>query len=184
MATGLSRREAVFTTAAAVTAVNLLGQSHRADAASPSDAIPRVILHRARAQSIPDEWVTKVLWDTEREDPLGWWNPASPGTITVTQSGFYIVTLQLCWADRTDDSDRAHHLELNGRIVLAFAFNPTRWNGTSSLTWMGTVQAPSRFELFVFQSSGSSLGFGGYNRPPGTAGISANCEICVARTGL
>jgi hypothetical protein len=38
-------------------------------------------------------------------------------------------------------------------------------------------------ELFVYQSSGVTLGFGGYSRPPGTAGVSANCEIGVARLG-
>lgn len=99
MATGLSRREAVLTTVAAVTAGGLFARPHDAQGSSPSDTVPRAILSRARLQSIPDEWVTKVLWDTEREDPLGWWNPTNPGTITVTQSGFYIVTLQLCWAD-------------------------------------------------------------------------------------
>ena len=48
----------------------------------------------------------------------------------VTRSGFYIVTMQLCWAEHTDQTDRAQHLEINGAIVQAFAFNPTRCKGT------------------------------------------------------
>ena len=181
MSTKISRRESLVKGLGVLTAVAL---SSTPQAAQAETALPRVILNRAKAQPIPNRVVTQIVWDTQRENAVGWWHPAEPGTIRVSQTGLYLVTMQLCWVDRSDSTDRAHHLELDGVIVEAYAFNPTRWNGTSSVNWMGTMLAGSELELFVYQSSGSTLGFGGFNRPSGTAGVSANCEICVTRLGL
>jgi hypothetical protein len=181
MSTAVSRRESLVKGLGVMTAVALSGVAETAHAET---ALSRVILNRARSQPIASRVLTQIMWDTPRENAAGWWHPAEPGTIRVAQSGLYLVTMQLCWTDHTDTTDRAHHLELDGAIVQAFAFNPTRWNGTSSVNWMGTMLAGSELELFVYQSSGVTLGFGGYNRPSATVGVSANCEICVTRLGL
>src|SRR5690242_19545667 len=158
MSTNVSRRESLVKGLGVLTAVAL---TNAPQAVHAETAMSRVILNRAKPQPIPHRVVPQVLWDTQPENAAGWWHPAESGTIRVTQSGLYLVPMQLCWQDHTDNTDRAHHLQLDGVIVQAHAFNPTRWNGTSSVNWMGTILTGSELELYVYQSSGATLGLGG-----------------------
>lgn len=146
-------------------------------------------VNKAAVQSVPNITVTGVIWDSEREDTPGWWASGNPTYIQVTEAGVFMVTVQTQWADNST-ANRSIHLQLNGTLGGAWvtdgqilAGNPVstaRFEQGQNLSWVGRLAANDKLSVWVYQSTGAALNFGGLNRPGGS---SANSEFSVVKIG-
>lgn len=154
---------------------------------------PITTVDLASGESIPSGVSRAVPWDTQRQDVAGWWSPSAPTQVRVSESGVYLVTWQIAWATAAD-TNVAHtysqHLQLNGttsgtfrgdgRTLAAEEVKLKKWDASKSISWVGRLAAGDKLSCWVFQNTGSTIKFGGWNRP---ARESANDELSVVRLG-
>lgn len=150
----------------------------------------RCILNNANgAQSVTSAApAVKAQWDTAREDPLGMWAGGTSGDITIKQSGFYIITCCPSWLEQSSTGVRAYHLQVsplgvagNAVMLCAHHIQPTVYNGCFPFTWAGPLNATDVIAVYVYHENGSTIHWGGSNRPLVSLNQSRNCEICVAK---
>ena len=149
-------------------------------------------VNKATSQSMSTATVTPVNWDFKRQDDGGWFTlGASTGNyIQVPTAGIYSVTIQISWVTAADTNTAhtySHHLQVNGttdsfqsdgNVIAAKEVKIKKWDLANDMHWEGKLNAGDKLTVFVYQDTGASLGFGGWNRP---ATESANCEFSVRR---
>lgn len=158
-----------------------LGVAVASRAAGATAQPPITTVNRAAGQPIPSGKATLVTWDSERQDAPGWFTPTSPSVIRVGEAGVYQVTVETAWT-ANNTGYRSVHLQINGSParILAGSVKPAKWETADSITWTGTLGANDSLSVFVYEDTGGSLNFGGFNRP---SNASANAEFSVAKIG-
>ena len=137
------------------------------------------IINKAQRQAIPNRVATRVTWDSVREDSLGAFSTSDPSRLRIPDPGLYLVTVQAAWQD-CSCGYRSIHLQIDGGGILSAMALPAKWEASEAIVWQGRLQAGQTLSVWVYQDSGSTLTFGGLNRP---AGSSANDELAISRIG-
>lgn len=148
-------------------------------------------VNRAATQAIPDNTVTAVQWDTEREDLPGWFSPASPTYIQVTEAGVYVAHAGVVVAANLTGEQRSLHLQQNGVMGGAWGADgpildaqsmryPWLYEQELKVSWQGRLAAGDKLSVWAFQRTTptGALNIGGRNRP---LNASANNEFSVLR---
>jgi hypothetical protein len=126
------------------------------------------IVNKANPQLIPNRVVTRVTWDSLREDTLGAFMLSEPSHIRIPDPGMYIVGY------------RSVHLQIDGGGIVAGPPLPAKWETGESISWQGRLNAGQTLSVWVYIGLGRPAELGGYNRP---SGVSANNELAISRIG-
>jgi hypothetical protein len=115
---------------------------------------------RSTDQSISNNTVTAISFDTERTDTGSFWVIGSPTRLTIAVAGTYRITGHVEWNNSTTTGRRQLAIRLNGADLLAVAEDgltdrPNRVCQSVSTEW--TFAAADYVELRAYQTSGSSI---------------------------
>jgi hypothetical protein len=160
-------------------ALAAFGRVHVQAAPATTAIGQNTVVNKAGVQSIPNRVATRVAWDIEREDSLDAFTQSDSAHLRIKDTGVYLVTLQAAWQDCTCGY-RSVHLQIDGGGIVAAMPLQAHWETGESLSWQGRLQAGQTLSVWVYQDSGSSLGFGGWVRPTSS---SANDELAITRIG-
>jgi hypothetical protein len=142
--------------ASGVTPLKLRQELSRLRLTGPDVAVVR----RTTMQSIPNNATTVISWDSEVEDAPGWFAPASPTVLTVTEAGFYEVVANLQFATNGTGSRQAL-LTMGGVTVAAPVFGAADdASARKQVVGAARLAAGDQVSLSVYQNSGGALGFG------------------------
>jgi hypothetical protein len=170
------------TIAAAITAgiaLTAVGKWQAQNAPATTAIGQDTIINKAGVQSIANRVATRVTWDTEREDALNAFSASDPSHLRIQATGVYLVTVQTAWRSCTCGY-RSVHLQIDGGGIVTGMAIPAKWEAGESLSWQGRLYGGQTLSVWVYQDSGSSLGFGGFVR---TTTSSANDELAITRIG-
>ena len=107
-------------------------------------------------QSIPNNSLTMITWDTEEYDTDGM-HTGSDTEIVIQTAGKYHVTAQVMWADNNTNS-RFISIHVNGARVASVR-RTAFFSSEDGVDWSGELEVNDTIELQVYQDSGGSLDF-------------------------
>jgi hypothetical protein len=96
------------------------------------------IVNKANPQLIPNRVVTRVTWDSLREDTLGAFMLSEPSHIRIPDPGMYIVGY------------RSVHLQIDGGGIVAGPPLPAKWETGESISWQGRLNAGQTLSVWVY----------------------------------
>jgi hypothetical protein len=114
-------------------------------------------LHRAAAQSIPNNTSTAVAFDTEDWDTDNYHDPVTnTSRLTIPFTGKYRITAQVALLDSAAGSERTGFLYKNGTTILELTRLGPRTSSTFPVGGEFALAAGDYVELMIFQDSGSA----------------------------
>lgn len=142
------------------------------------DKTPRAVVTRAVTQSIPNNVLTAITWDTIvlNDYVLPLFNAGAPTLITLTEPGFYSVSAHVSFAANATGY-RQIRIEFSGTAVTAQSLENLGAAVGIDLNIGANVYTPTNTDtirITVFQNSGGALG---------TAAAPIIPRLSVARIG-
>lgn len=122
----------------------------------------RCIVSRAVAQSIPNNAITGIIWDTEELDTDSIWTAgANASRLTVPVAGTYLISAHGNFAANATGV-RLVAIVKNGVTYLSSHTDvgSAAWLTGSSVTALDLAAAGDYYELIAYQTSGAALSFG------------------------
>ncbi len=112
-------------------------------------------VRRTSDQSIPNDTVTAVSWDTEDIDEANYFDSSSPTRFTIPEAGWYLVTyfVDFAWHD---SGIRYLYINSNGSTSRAIQTLPVS-NTRGTISLVDYYDAGDYIECKVYQSSGGAL---------------------------
>lgn len=121
---------------------------------------PRCGMSRNALQSIPNNVLTALSWDTVIENAFGMWSAGTPTRITSAVNGLYVISANIEWAVN-GVGHRDVGIRKNGTIIAARQLWMASTSGSATFQATATFQfllAPGDyFEVVVSQTSGGAL---------------------------
>lgn len=126
------------------------------------DKTPRAVVSRAISQSIPNNALTVITWDTivinDYVTPM--FSLGAPTIITMTEPGFYSISAHVSFAPNAAGY-RQIRIEMNGNPITAQSLNNLGASVGIDLNIGANVYTPTAIDqirVTVFQNSGGALG--------------------------
>jgi hypothetical protein len=135
---------------------------------------PKARVTRSSTQSISNNTVTAVSFNSEQDDNDGIYSAGSPTRLTAARAGKYSVTGAIEWAANATGT-RFLALRVNGTTYIAMARQMTVTGGATTEMHIARdwdFAASDYVEMIVFQDSGGALNIGA------TAGYTPELSIC------
>lgn len=139
-------------------AQGLPGQSGRDGTGAAAATGAKISL--SAPMTIHNNSTTAVIFDTEDLDEGAFWDVGSPTKLTISQTGWYLVTMHVKWASNSTGK-RVMDQRINGATFLASTGSSAAATGysdpdiSSALAWKFT--AGDYVECTVYQDSGTDV---------------------------
>lgn len=123
---------------------------------------PACRVYRATSQSITNNSLTVVTFDTERYDTDSMHSTSSlTSRITINTAGIYVVSAHIVWQADTDYTRRLFDLLLNGATIIARKSDESAAHGIANdegwnLSTQYKLAAADYVEVRVFQTNTSA----------------------------